>query len=70
MMTGFVVTAICRTRQVNEVAMETRRKLEERGEKLRQLDDKAADLEESAAGFAEMARQLKEKQMKSGPKFW
>ena len=40
------------------------------GEKLRQLDDKAADLHESAAGFAEMARQLKEKQQMKAPKWW
>ena len=51
--------------------METRRKLDERGEKLRNLDDKAADLESSAAGFADMARQLKEQQQrKAAGKWW
>ncbi|GAX80417.1 hypothetical protein CEUSTIGMA_g7856.t1 [Chlamydomonas eustigma] len=58
-------TASDRTKQVHEVAIETRRKLEERGQKLKQLDERASDLENSAAGFAELAKQLKDKQKKS-----
>lgn len=43
-------------------------KLHERGERLRNLDQKAADLESSAMGFADMARQLAERERNK--KWW
>jgi hypothetical protein len=41
---------------------ETRSALAERGEKLRALQDKGSDLEESAATFAELAKQMAERE--------
>lgn len=47
---------------------QNRNKLAERGEKLGRLNDKAADLEASAQGFADMARQLAERERNK--KWW
>jgi hypothetical protein len=57
-----------RTREIRDVVLETRAKLHERGEKLSKLDEKAGDMENDAAGFAELARQLAEKQRNK--KWW
>jgi hypothetical protein len=53
------------------VMAETRSALAERGEKLRALHDKGSDLEESAATFAELAKQLAERERaKAGGKWF
>ncbi|GIL71386.1 hypothetical protein Vretifemale_1949 [Volvox reticuliferus] len=61
-------TSTARANEIRSVMEQNRGKLAERGEKLRQLNDKAADLENSAAGFAEMARQLAERERNK--KWW
>ncbi|KAG2484013.1 hypothetical protein HYH03_017180 [Edaphochlamys debaryana] len=61
-------SANARTGEVRDVMEQNKSKLEERGERLRRLDDKAADLEASAQGFAEMARQLADRERNK--KWW
>ncbi len=56
------------TNEVRHVMDENMSKLHERGERLRNLDQKAADLESSAMGFADMARQLAERERNK--KWW
>lgn len=48
---------------------ETRAALAARGERLSQLQEQTADLAESAAGFAELAKQLADKEKGKGKWF-
>eukprot|EP00198_Chlamydomonas_reinhardtii_P013508 XP_001702845.1 R-SNARE protein, tomsyn-like family [Chlamydomonas reinhardtii] len=65
---GRPTTTTARANDVREVMEQNRNKLAERGEKLGRLNDKAADLEASAQGFADMARQLAERERNK--KWW
>ncbi|KAG2431284.1 hypothetical protein HYH02_013415 [Chlamydomonas schloesseri] len=65
---GRPTNTTARANDVREVMEQNRNKLAERGEKLNRLNDKAADLEASAQGFADMARQLAERERNK--KWW
>lgn len=62
------VSHSCRVQGVKEIMQDARAKLAERGERLHKMDEDSQALENEAAGFAELAKQLAEKE--KNRKWW